>query len=88
MQTYNLPKDVLAGMGVETDAAMGSIAAAVGEPIVSLFLPAEIEMLLRVHGFEDVDDFGPDEARTTYFPGRDDVRFGGAQRLVTGTITR
>ena len=85
--TYNLPKDALGGMGAETDAALGSIAAEVGEPIVSLFLPAEIETLLRAHGFADIDDFGPDEACATYFPGRDDVRFGGAQRLVTATIT-
>jgi len=87
VQTYNLPNDALGGIGAETDAAMGSFAADVGEPFVSLFLPAEIEALLRAHGFADVDDFGPEEACATYFPGRDDVRFGGAQRLVTATIT-
>ena len=54
--TYNLPRDALVGMGAETDAALGSIAAEVGEPIVSLFLPAEIETLLRAHGFADVDE--------------------------------
>ncbi len=86
--TYNLPKDALSGIGAETDAALASFAADVGEPFVSLFLPAEIEELLRSHGFGDVDHFGPDEARATYFPGRDDVRFGGAQRLVTATVTQ
>src|SRR5467141_2376379 len=48
-----------------------------GEPFLSLFIPKEIEALLRKIGFADIMHFGPEEAVRTYFPGRTDVRFGG-----------
>lgn len=57
-----------------------------GEPLVSLFRPGEIEGLLHGLGYTAVEHFGPDEAVTTYFPGREDVRFGGAQRIVSATV--
>jgi hypothetical protein len=38
-------------------------------------------------GFDQIEDFGPDEAVRTYFPGRDDVRFGGAQRLLVAAVS-
>ena len=84
--TYNLPKDALQGMGATTSAVLAAIGTEVGEPFVSLFLPHEIEGLLRDVGFDDIVHFGPEEARTTYFGGRDDVRFGGAQRLIAATV--
>lgn len=58
-----------------------------GEPFVSLFEPAEMERLLREQGFDDIIHFGPDEAIETYFPGRTDVAFAGAQRLVIATVS-
>ena len=65
---------------------LASIATEVGEPFVSLFLPDEIERVLRDVGFYDIVHFDPIEARTTYFGGRADVRFGGAQRLIAATV--
>jgi methyltransferase (TIGR00027 family) len=85
--TYNQPKHVLTGLAAETDAALSSMAAEMGEPFISLFRPAEIEALLQESGFDQTDHFGPDEARAKYFPGRDDVHFAGAQRIITGTVT-
>jgi O-methyltransferase involved in polyketide biosynthesis len=73
-------------MGATTDAALAGIAATMGEPIVSMFVPSEIERLLRDHGFDDIVHIGPEEALTRYFPGRTDVRFGGAQRLIVATV--
>lgn len=84
--TYNLPREALRGMGATTDAALAGIAATMGEPIVSMFVPDEIERLLRDHGFDDIVHIGPEEALTRYFPGRTDVRFGGAQRLIVATV--
>ena len=84
--TYNLPKHALQAMGATTDMVLANIAADMGEPIVSLFLPDEIDRLVRDHGFDDVVHFGPEEARSTYFPGRNDVQFGGAQRLLVATV--
>ncbi len=49
-------------------------------------MPKEIEALLTKMGFAEIIHFGPDEARATYFPRRSDVRFGGAQRLIVGTV--
>lgn len=84
--TYNRPRAALTGLSRALDTALGTLAADVGEPFVSLFEPAEIERLLREHGFDDVVHFGPDEAIQTYFPGRTDVAFAGAQRLVVATV--
>jgi hypothetical protein len=38
-------------------------------------------------GFVDVTHFGPDEAVREYFPGRTDVRFGGAQRIAIARVS-
>lgn len=86
--TYNLPQDALRGLGAQTEAVLARIVAEMGEPMVSLFRPTEIEDLLRDLGYDSVEHFGPDEAKSTYFPGRSDVRFGGAQRIVAATLGR
>jgi hypothetical protein len=57
-----------------------------GEPFRSRFLPAEITQLLRQHGFGQLTDFGPDEARAAYFQGRADAQIAGAQRLIAATV--
>jgi methyltransferase (TIGR00027 family) len=85
--TYNRPKQALEGMAASVDEVLAAIAADVGEPFVSLFEPDDIERLLRVHRFTDIVHFGPDDARRTYFPGRTDVQFPGAQLLVAGTVS-
>jgi hypothetical protein len=57
-----------------------------GEPFVSRFRPDEISQLMRRHGFGEIADFGPDEARAAYFQGRADLEIAGAQRLVAATV--
>ena len=53
---------------------------------MSRFLPGQIHQLLREHGFGEIADFGPDEARAAYFQGRTDVDIAGAQRLVAAAV--
>jgi methyltransferase (TIGR00027 family) len=84
--TYNQPPAALSGTTAQVAAAFAGIAAEMGEPFVSRFLPGEIGELLRKHGFGDIVDFGPDEARATYFHGRADVEIAGAQRLIAATV--
>ena len=84
--TYNQPPSALSGVGAQTEGALRVIVAGMGEPMITTFLPAEIEALVRSEGFGDVTHFGPDEAKATYYPGRNDVIFGGAQRIVVGTV--
>lgn len=84
--TYNQPQDQLAGIGAETQAALTRVVDTMGEPMITFFTPANIEELLRQHGFGEFVHVGPDEARALYFEGRSDVVLGGAQRLITGTV--
>ena len=48
--------------------------------------PRTRQWLVRDRGFDDIVHFGPEEARSTYFAGRNDVQFGGAQRLLVATV--
>ena len=84
--TYNIPLGALAGLGHQTEAVLVPMLAGMGEPMISLFEPTEAEALLRRMGFAGIRHLGPEEARATYFPGRDDVTFGGAQRLIFGEV--
>jgi methyltransferase (TIGR00027 family) len=84
--TYNQPLDALDGMAAQVTSTFAGIATEMGEPFVSLFVPADIEELLRDHSFDEIVHFGPQEARTRYFDGRADVEIAGAQRLVTATV--
>lgn len=84
--TYNLPPSALQGFGLSVETTLGSMIADLGEPMISLFVPEEIEQLLRQVGFVDIVHIGPEEAVQAYFPGRADVRFAGAQRLVIGKV--
>jgi hypothetical protein len=77
---------VLTGSTAQIAAAFAGLAAELGEPFISRFLPGEIARLLHRHDFSEITDFGPDEARATYFPGQDDVEIAGAQRLVAATL--
>jgi methyltransferase (TIGR00027 family) len=84
--TYNLPRTALTGSALQTAKTVGRLTEEMGEPIVARFTPAEFEHLLREVGFSDVAHIGPNEARTTYFADRPEVRFFGIQRLVIGTV--
>ncbi len=85
--TYNQPPSALQGIGRQLEQALRAMVGGMGEPVVTTFTPAEIEELVRSEGFGEVTHFGPEEALETYFPGREDVRFGGAQRIVIATVT-
>jgi len=63
------------------------IATEMGEPFVSLFVPDEIEGLLRHHGFDDIAHFGPEQARAAWFSGAAGVAIAGAQRLIAATVS-
>ena len=84
--TYNQPPAVLGGTTAQIAAAFAGIAAEMGEPFVSRFLPGQIDQLLRGHGFGEIAGFGPDQARAAYFQGRTDVDIAGAQRLIAATV--
>jgi methyltransferase (TIGR00027 family) len=86
--TYNLPPEVLGELGAQTDAAISQIAAGMDEPMISRFTPNDIEVLMADRGFTELVHLGPDEARALYFENRPDVRFGGAQRIIAGTVRR
>jgi hypothetical protein len=84
--TYNQPQDALAGMTAQIAAAFAGIATDMGEPFVTRFLPAEIAQLLHQHGFGELSDFGPEQARAAYFQGHTDLDIAGAQRLIAATV--
>jgi O-methyltransferase involved in polyketide biosynthesis len=84
--SYNQPPAVLTGSTAQIAAAFAGLAAEMGEPFISRFLPAEMTRLLHEHGIGQVTDFGPDEARAAYFAGQADIEIAGAQRLVTATV--
>jgi methyltransferase (TIGR00027 family) len=84
--TYNQPPAALTGSTARIAATFAGLAAEMGEPFISRFLPGEMARLLHEHGFGQITDFGPDEARAAYFPGRGDVEIAGAQRLVAATL--
>jgi methyltransferase (TIGR00027 family) len=84
--TYNLPRDALTGIGLAVATATRPVVREQGEPMISLFAPAEIERLLRGLGYDEITHFGPEEARTTYFADRDDVHLGGAERILLATV--
>ena len=84
--TYNLPMAALAGSTAQIAATFAGLAAEMGEPFLSRFLPDEMAQLLREYGFGQITDFGPDEARAAYFPGQADIEIAGAQRLAAATL--
>jgi methyltransferase (TIGR00027 family) len=81
--TYNVPQSALSGIGEATVTVLSGVVAGMGEPFVSLFRPDEVDRLVRRHGYTDIEHFGPDEARATYFLGRNDVIIASAQRLLS-----
>ena len=86
--TYNQPRSASTGIASQVEQAILPLVASMGEPVITTFTPLEIEELLRVEGFGEVTHFGPDEALQTYYRGRRDVHFAGAQRIAMGTVTR
>ena len=85
--TYNQPHRVLDDTAFQVTSTFEAIATEMGEPFVSLFVPDQIEGLLRNHGFGDIVHFGPQEARAAWFGGAADVTIAGAQRLIAATVS-
>ena len=85
--TYNQPHHVLDDMALQVTSTFGAIAAEMGGPFVSLFVPDEIEGLLRNLGFDDIVHFGAQEARAAWFSEAVDVAIAGAQRLIAATVS-
>jgi len=84
--TYNQPRAALTSSDAKITGTMAGIAAQLGEPFISRFLRAEIADLLRYHGFGEITDFGPDEARVAYFGGHPDAEIARAQRVIAATV--
>jgi methyltransferase (TIGR00027 family) len=84
--TYNLPPAALTGSTAQIAATFAALAADMGEPFLSRFHPTGIAQMLHNHGFGQITDFGPDQARVAYFPGQADVEIAGAQRLIAATV--
>lgn len=61
--------------------------AAVGEPWLSFFEPAELAALLRQQGFDDIQDLGPRQIARRYF-NRDMPESGGAHVLHARRLAR
>ena len=60
--TYNRPLAALQGSRQNNESALQRLVADLGEPMISLFEPAEIEEFLRDLGFANVEHFGAEEA--------------------------
>jgi O-methyltransferase involved in polyketide biosynthesis len=87
--TYNQPLDAVDEFSAAVSRTfIESFATKWNEPFISFFMPAQIEELLRRHGFDDIEHFGPDEARGVHFDGRDDLEIAGAQRLAAANVRR
>lgn len=84
--TYNLPREALTGIGLAMATVTRAAVRELGEPMISLFAPDEIEQLLRGLGYDEITHFGPEEARNTYFADRDDVHLGGAERILLASV--
>src|SRR5262249_28032600 len=84
--TYNLPRGALTGISLTMATATRAAVRELGEPMISLFTPAEIEQLLRELGYHEITHFGPEEAGNTYFADRQDVHLGGAERILIATV--
>jgi methyltransferase (TIGR00027 family) len=84
--TYNQPRRVLDENAFQVTSTFQAIATEMGEPFVSLFVPEEIDRLLRNYGFDHIVHFGPQEARAAWFSGAK-VAIAGAQRLISATVS-
>jgi methyltransferase (TIGR00027 family) len=83
--TYDIPRHSLGPSAQEHYDRVSTSAAALGEPFVSLFEPAEIDQVLHGLGFQVTSHFGPAEAVTRYFAGQS-IEIGGFQRLAVALV--
>jgi methyltransferase (TIGR00027 family) len=83
--TYDIPRHSLGPTAQAHYDRVSTSAAALGEPFVSLFEPAEIELVLHRFGFQINSHFGPAEALRRYFEGHN-VAVDGFQRLAVASV--
>jgi methyltransferase (TIGR00027 family) len=83
--TYDIPRHSLDFTAQAHYDRVSTSAAALGEPFVSLFEPAEIEQVLHGQGFQITSHFGPAQAVGRYFGGHS-VEIGGFQRLAVASV--
>ena len=70
--TFVVPQTSVVGDDHQVFAMSVANAAALGEPWLSFFEPAELQARLRELGFTRVEHLSPDEANARYFAGRSD----------------
>jgi methyltransferase (TIGR00027 family) len=83
--TYDIPRHSLGPAAQAHYDRVSTSAAALGEPFVSLFEPAEIEQVLHRFGFQVSSHFGPAEAVAMYFGGQS-IAVDGFQRLAVASV--
>ena len=83
--TYDIPRHSLGPTAQAHYDRVSTSAAALGEPFVSLFEPAEIEQVLHRFGFQVTSHFGPAEAVARYFGGNT-IAVDGFQRLAVASV--
>jgi methyltransferase (TIGR00027 family) len=69
---YEIADSLLDEKNRQLAAALKAIAAARGEPVLSMFEPAALAARVKALGFSQMVDFGPQEANTRYFAGSTD----------------
>jgi O-methyltransferase involved in polyketide biosynthesis len=84
--TYVLPDEDLSGLDRENALANAQRAAAMGEPWLTRFRPADLSAHLRELGFADVFQLTTAEATARYFANRTDGLRCPAFGLVTATV--
>jgi methyltransferase (TIGR00027 family) len=86
VMTYVVPPDILDEVAQRGFHWTAKRTADMGEPLVSLFTPAELEELVLGLGFSHVDHFEAADAKRTYLSGRPDAMLANIERFVTATV--
>lgn len=78
---YGEPAEAYAGPRRTALKARMALVAAIGEPWLSFFRPAELNAELRRLGFEEIEDLGPHEIAQRYFSDRPPLGTAGSHLL-------
>ena len=84
--TYNRPTSSVDAASAGVTDTLAAVIAETGEPFITVFMPEEIDELMRGLGFVDIEHFGPDDAVRAYFGHRPDARITAAQRLLLARV--
>ena len=86
VMTYVVPPDILDEVAQRGFHWTARRTAEMGEPLVTLFRPQELEELLLALGFSRVDHFEAADAKRAYLSDRPDARLTNIERFVTATV--